>query len=318
MSDIVTANLCGLCVCPNCHELLETRTEQLHCKACASDFPIVDGVPVILPRDSVFSADQILRSEDTYYSDEAKLSSQSNFNAKLRRSLPRITKSWERHGLYELVNTLLETIDDPKGLQLGAGEQPVAIAGKIKRVSWVHSDVDLTFRPHMIADAVGLPFPSGSFDIVYADQVLEHVFDMARAVKEIQRVTRVGGLIVIGMPFLYPAHGIPYDFNRLTPFGLRAVFRETESLLLTRDSGAFVALALQLDNRLINLFSNRHARGVAVILSRFLFGGIKHFDRVFKTGRHISSVASMLYVGRRIDAELSPKDIMKELQQTLN
>lgn len=318
MSQLTLSNLLSLCVCPDCHSTLRAAQEVISCSECKIDFPVVNGIPVILPRDSVFSTDQILRSDDTYYAAEANQSTKRDFNTKIRRSLPRITKSWERQKLYELINRELKNVGDPKGLQLGAGEQPVAIADKIEAVSWVHSDVDLAFRPDMIADAVGLPFPSESFDVVYADQVLEHVFDMTKAIKEIQRVTRVGGIIVIGIPFMYPSHGIPYDFNRLTACGLRAAFRETESLLLSRDSGAFVALALQLDNRLINLFTNRHARGAAVILSRFLFGGLKHLDRLFKTVTHISSAASLLYVGRKTKFELSSKEIMKELQQTFS
>lgn len=56
-----------------------------------------------------------------------------------------------------------------------------------------------------------MAFPDSSFDLVTAFEVLEHVPDLARAVKEMARVCRPGGLIVISVPhdwFPIEAHGI--------------------------------------------------------------------------------------------------------------
>ncbi len=64
-----------------------------------------------------------------------------------------------------------------------------------------------------VAQAVGerLPFADASFDVVFSHEVLEHVADDARCAREMVRVTRPGGRLVIFVPNrLYPfeTHGI--------------------------------------------------------------------------------------------------------------
>jgi SAM-dependent methyltransferase len=59
------------------------------------------------------------------------------------------------------------------------------------------------------ADLTLLPFRSGSFDVVTALDVLEHVRDDHRAIGEISRVLRPGGILVASVPayqFLWGPH----------------------------------------------------------------------------------------------------------------
>jgi SAM-dependent methyltransferase len=46
-----------------------------------------------------------------------------------------------------------------------------------------------------LGDVYALDFPDGSFDVVHAHQVLQHLGDPVRALREMRRVTRPGGLI---------------------------------------------------------------------------------------------------------------------------
>jgi SAM-dependent methyltransferase len=46
-------------------------------------------------------------------------------------------------------------------------------------------------------DIHGLPFPPGSFDVVHAHQVLQHVADPVAALREMLRVCRPGGLVAV-------------------------------------------------------------------------------------------------------------------------
>ena len=58
-------------------------------------------------------------------------------------------------------------------------------------------------------------------DGVVCLEVIEHVPDPARAIIEIARVLKPGGKAWVSMPFLYPLHNEPFDFQRYTEFGLR-------------------------------------------------------------------------------------------------
>ncbi|WEH14402.1 methyltransferase domain-containing protein [Streptomyces sp. VNUA24] len=48
-----------------------------------------------------------------------------------------------------------------------------------------------------VADVHALDFPDGTFDVVHAHQVLQHVGDPVQALREMVRVTRPGGLIAV-------------------------------------------------------------------------------------------------------------------------
>jgi ubiquinone/menaquinone biosynthesis C-methylase UbiE len=52
--------------------------------------------------------------------------------------------------------------------------------------------VEIAFQT---ADVYGLPFADGSFDVVHVHQVLQHLTDPVRALRELRRVLRPGGVL---------------------------------------------------------------------------------------------------------------------------
>ncbi|MFJ3492714.1 methyltransferase domain-containing protein [Streptomyces sp. NPDC086091] len=48
-----------------------------------------------------------------------------------------------------------------------------------------------------VADVHALDFPDGTFDVVHAHQVLQHVGDPVQALREMRRVTRPGGIVAV-------------------------------------------------------------------------------------------------------------------------
>jgi uncharacterized protein YbaR (Trm112 family) len=302
-------------VCPECRHTLADSDGSLECAGCGTRFPVVEGIPVLLPSHSVFSIDQVAKVDKTFFATKVV---ENPLKKRVRQALPKFTSDHRagEGGALAAVHPLLAELPRPcKGLQIGAGEDPQAIQRMTPGIEWVHSDVDLSFHPDIIADVTGLPIADESVDIVYADQVLQHVIDLQRAAQEIQRVLRVGGLVVVSMPFLFPFHGIPYDFFRVTPCGVRAIFPQTECVHIGRGSGAWSALALQMDARLVNMFGQRQARMAAAGLSRVLFSGLKYLDRLGADRRNIVSCASLVYVGRKSSRRFSAQEIMSELRQ---
>jgi SAM-dependent methyltransferase len=76
-------------------------------------------------------------------------------------------------------------------------------------------------RPDVFGDACRLPFTDESFDAAILKDVLEHIGDPDAALAEIARALRPGGRLMLWIPFIYPIHDAPYDFQRLTEHGLR-------------------------------------------------------------------------------------------------
>jgi SAM-dependent methyltransferase len=55
------------------------------------------------------------------------------------------------------------------------------------------------------ADLQALPFPTGSYDVIYASHVLEHVQDDSAAIAEIRRVLAPGGIAILPVPLVVSA-----------------------------------------------------------------------------------------------------------------
>ena len=69
----------------------------------------------------------------------------------------------------------------------------------------------------MIGDGEQLPFASDSFDVVYSNGVLHHTPDTARAIREVHRVLRPGGVAKV---MLYHRNSLNYWFEIVLRRGL--------------------------------------------------------------------------------------------------
>ena len=74
-------------------------------------------------------------------------------------------------------------------------------------------------KPQVFADAGALPFADSSFDTVMLLDVLEHVAEPEKALAEACRVTRSDGQLLLTIPFAYPLHDQPFDYQRFTRHG---------------------------------------------------------------------------------------------------
>ena len=90
-------------------------------------------------------------------------------------------------------------------------------------------DVKKSDGVDITGDAKYLPLRDGSFSSVICTAVLEHIETPWKVVKEIGRVLKKDGLLLLWVPFIQPRHDLPQDFLRFTEEGIRALLINSHS-----------------------------------------------------------------------------------------
>jgi SAM-dependent methyltransferase len=119
-------------------------------------------------------------------------------------------------------------------LDLGCGAVPLfdfyrsCGASNVVALDWPNSAHGSTFVDAFADLTRPLPIRDRSVDTVVLTDVLEHVPTPELLIAESARSLRVGGILVIGVPFLYPIHEQPHDYHRYTEFRLRQLCEEQQ------------------------------------------------------------------------------------------
>src|SRR5208282_1345602 len=75
-------------------------------------------------------------------------------------------------------------------------------------------------QPDIVGSATDIPLGDAGFDTVVCTEVLEHVPDPLLALREMYRVLKPGGHLVLSTPMYWPRHEVPYDYFRYPYDGL--------------------------------------------------------------------------------------------------
>lgn len=115
-----------------------------------------------------------------------------------------------------------------------------------------------------------LPFKDSFFDNSVSFQVLEHHPVPSKLISELIRVTRVGGYIIISVPFLGGIHEVPRDFQRYTKFGLLKLFEGTSAeVLAINNCGSLMSTLVCLFNEYVNYLAAR--KGIFYLVALVLY-----------------------------------------------
>lgn len=136
---------------------------------------------------------------------------------------------------------------DTLALDIGAG-----------RVSTNHSyteyfpnrhtvDIDPKRLPDTVADVHKLPFEDASYGVVLATEMLEHCHTPETALREMKRVLKPKGTLILTTRFVYPLHDTPHDYYRFTEYGLRHLFADMDIVELVPETATFSALGALLE-----------------------------------------------------------------------
>ena len=81
-------------------------------------------------------------------------------------------------------------------------------------------------------DGNTIPFESETFDSIFSTEVFEHVFNLEDIIKELWRVLKPGGKIMVTCPYAIAEHEMPNDYARYTSVGLQHLFTKNNFVIL--------------------------------------------------------------------------------------
>lgn len=113
-------------------------------------------------------------------------------------------------------------------LDAGAGEQPY-------KPLFAHCDYESAdfegspryyVKPTYSCDLAAIPVEDARYDAVLINQVMEHLPEPLKVLRELKRVLRPGGTMICTAPLFFEEHEMPYDFYRYTQSGWRHLMQE--------------------------------------------------------------------------------------------
>ena len=161
------------------------------------------------------------------------------------------------YGQYQITLPLIQQQARGRFIDLGCGEMPYR--------QFIEKQVDAYDSFDVEARTTGVTYigdiqdmravPSDTYDSAACLEVLEHVPDPFRAAREIYRILRPGGTLVLSVPHLSRLHEEPNDFYRYTRYGVRRLLTQAgfEVERVQQRGGLFSFLGHQTSTMLLGL-----------------------------------------------------------------
>jgi SAM-dependent methyltransferase len=132
-----------------------------------------------------------------------------------------------RRPILELVREVArELSSDAVVLDVGAGDAPYRELFEhtnYRTLEWHASEHEGAEGADILASADAVPVDDDSCDAVLLTEVLEHIPEPLAVLRELRRILRPGGRLVLTVPFVWQLHELPHDYYRFTDAGLRSL-----------------------------------------------------------------------------------------------
>lgn len=132
-----------------------------------------------------------------------------------------------------LVPELRRFMDEKRALSstiidFGCGQKPFSylFQGRFFNGLYIGMDVYQGKKVDVIYNGSDFPFANSSIDLIFSSSVFEHVENIEKILFEMARVLKDGGILLAVVPFTFPVHGSPFDYNRLTRYGWERLIRK--------------------------------------------------------------------------------------------
>lgn len=156
------------------------------------------------------------------------------------------------HSTLSFIKSFLKSNDISRKriLDIGCGIKPYEPLFHAKE--YLGSDIKDNGFADIICANWNLKLKTNSVEILLSSFVLEHTLYLEKSIKEMRRVLKKNGLMLIIVPFTFPEHEVPNDFWRFTRFSLQELFKKSQIEQLKPSNGYITTIATT-----INLFLNQ-------------------------------------------------------------
>ena len=143
---------------------------------------------------------------------------------------------------------ILEVIPSGSGSALDLGGGRGTLRQPLENLGYRYINLDArqfdNGEPTVMGDAHKMPFEDGSFELVVSKDSLEHFQQPWTVVKEVYRVLKPGGLLIIFVPWMHPFHND--DYYRYSPLGLKHLLGDFEIILFDNPLWVFTVMGTAL------------------------------------------------------------------------
>jgi SAM-dependent methyltransferase len=219
-----------------------------------------------------------------------------HFCSKSRLPTVRLIETGVTHPWGDKARELIRAVEpDQVFLDFGAGiKRPDELA-----VNAVFLDAIQFPNIDVVTASDRLPFKDETFSLVVSQAVFEHLPNPFRAAKEVLRVLKPGGSILIDTAFMTPFHADPDHYFNMTSEGLRAIMNGYEIIEIGVQpyQAASIGLILQLETVLPLMKEGRWRRRLEILLDEIRREGHELDDDIGPLGQR--TIAAGVFVVAR-------------------
>jgi len=291
LTDLSHQKLRQLLSCPKCFGSFNKKVELI-CSECGEKYPIISGIAAPIINNSI----------QKYLSE----SEHKSFKEQIKSAIPiPDERVWTRQAKKVITRILKEKDPDNETsfvINIGSGVE--SFYKKIFRPfrGLIRLGIPHDGEVNALGDAMALPLKNDSVDLFISSSVIEHLPNPEKAVSELFRTIKPGGLVYAEIPFIGAYHMAPHDYQRYTISGIESLFYRHGFVLEEKGicSGPITALVLLFQHSIVEAIPWGPPQYIIRVILTWILHPFKYLDFIVgqsKWGEYLA--CNFFYLGRK-------------------